>query len=71
MISIKRKTMEKEKKLKEKQLAPYIKPSITCIYIEIEDCISSGSARIIPQNANDDIQDEWNVEQDVNENFNW
>lgn len=63
--------MSKNQKKGDQILLPYVKPIITITYICLENCLANGSARVISPNEEGYIMEEWDVEQNRNENFDW
>ncbi|OPC53214.1 hypothetical protein DSC47_02200 [Elizabethkingia miricola] len=59
-------------KMKEKiQKSEYVSPDIKVFFVEMEQGIAAGSAKVVPPNNSGVVQDEWIQGDDDNRTIEW
>ncbi|MCL1655443.1 MULTISPECIES: hypothetical protein [Elizabethkingia] len=49
----------------------YIPPKIDMFLIEMENGIATGSAKVLPSNSDNQVQEEWATDPDDNRTIEW
>ena len=56
----------------DKQNKKYVRPTITVVEVNMENCISAMSTTINPVNSNGQLEiEDWQVGQDSNSDYTW
>lgn len=54
-----------------KERKKYKRPSVQIEWVELEEGLAAGSAVIQPQDLNNQVQEEWEVDPDDNRTIQW